>query len=426
MTSPALAVAKPKVGRFRWIICALLFFATLINYMDRHIIGILKPELKQTFQWSEQDYGTMVASFQAAYAAGLALSGPFIEWVGMKSAYAIAIILWSLATIFHAPARSVFGFIAARTALGLGESANWPAAIRTVTEWFPQRERSVATGLFNTGSNVGPILGPLVLPWLAWQFSWQTAFIVLGVFGFVWLLFWLWLYDVPEKSRRLKPAELAFIQGDASEPKTEKIAWNHLFRHRETWAYVVAGVFTAPVWWFYLFWLPDFFHKQFRLNLREFGLPLVAVYTVTAFGSIAGGELSAWFLGRGWSLNWSRKVAALVCAASAVPVIFATRTHHVWLAASFFALAGAANQGWSATMFTVVSDIFPRRAVASVVGIGGMFSSIVSVGFSWAVGSILENTGVYDTILLVCGSAYLVTWVMFHLIIPEIRPIEIK
>jgi len=425
MTSPSLVPVKSKVGKFRWVICALLFFATLINYMDRHVIGILKPELKQIFHWSEQDYGNMVASFQAAYAAGQALFGPFIEWVGVKGAYAVAVVLWSLATIFHAPARSVFDFSAARFALGLGESGNWPSAIRTVAEWFPQRERSLVTGIFNTGSNIGPILGPVLFPWLYINFGWQAAFVIAGASGFIWLLFWLLLYDPPEKSRRLKPDELAYIQSDGKRSGTKKLSWGKLFQHRETWAYVAAGIVTAPVWWFYLFWLPDFFNKQFGLNFREFGLPLVAVYTVAAFGSIAGGGLSAWFLRRGWSLNRARKTAALICAFCALPVVFATHTRHVWLATSFFALAGAANQGWSATMFTVVSDIFPKRAVASVVGIGGMFSSIVSVGFSWLVGNILQNTGTYDKILLLCGGAYVATWVIFQLIVPQIKRIEI-
>lgn len=426
MTTPPTDSAKSKVGKFRWVICALLFFATLINYMDRHVFGILKPELNRTFHWSDQEYGNMVAAFQAAYAAGQALSGPFLEWVGVKTGYAVAVVFWSLATIFHIPARSVFGFGTARFALGVGESANWPAAIRTVTEWFPQRERSLATGIFNSGSNIGPILGPILFLWLFMKYGWQGAFFVTGASGFIWLLFWLIFYDAPEKSARLKPEELAYIQGDGKMVATEKLSWGKLFRHRETWAYVTAGVVTAPVWWFYLFWLPDFFNKQFGLNFREFGLPLVAVYTVAAIGSIAGGGLSAWLLRSGWSLNRARKTAALLCAICAVPVVFATHTRNVWLATSFFALAGAANQGWSATMFTVVSDIFPKRAVASVVGIGGMFSSIVSVGFSWLVGNILQNTGTYDKILLLCGGAYVTTWVIFHLIVPQIKPIEIQ
>ena len=326
----------------------------------------------------------------------------------------------------HALARSVLGFGAARFGLGLGESGNFPSAIKTVTEWFPPQERSLATGIFNTGSSMGVIVAPLLVPWLTLQFGWRTAFVVLGASGFVWLLFWFAFYDAPERSRRLKPDELAFIRTGGEESGPEKVPWRKVLRYRETWAYVVCGIVTAPVWWFYLFWLPDFFNKQFGLNLRDFGPPLVAVYMVTGLGSVVGGGLSGWLLQRGWSLNWARKTAALVCACGAVPVVFATHTQSVWLATSFFALAAAANQGWSATMFTVVSDIFPRRAVASVIGLGGMFSSFAAIGFSWLVGHILQSTGVYDQILLLCSGAYLVTWLAFHLLVPQIRSIEIS
>ena len=422
---PTLTVRKPPVGRLRWAVCALLFFATLINYTDRQMIGILKPHLAATFHWSEEDYGHIVMAFHAAYAAGQALTGPFIEWIGTKNAYAIAVGLWSLAAMIHALARSVFGFGAARFGLGLAESGNFPSAIQAVTEWFPQQERSLATGIFNTGSSVGVIVAPALVPWLTLQFGWRTAFVVLGASGFVWLLFWFAFYDAPETSRRLKSDELARIQSDGKESPPKKLPWRKVLGFRATWAYVVCGVLTAPVWWFYLFWLPDFFNKQFGLNLRDFGPPLVAVYLVTGLGSVAGGGLSGWLLRRGWSLNGARKAAALVCACCAVPVVLATHTQSVWLATSFFALATAANQGWSATMYTVVSDMFPKHAVASVVGVGGMFSSVSAMGFSWLVGHILQSTGAYDQILLLCGGAYLVTWLIFHLLVPQIGPIEV-
>ena len=408
------------------MVCALLFFATLINYMDRQMIGILKPHLSTTLKWSEEDYGHIVIAFHAAYAVGQALSGPFIEWIGTKRAYAFSVVLWSLAAMAHALAKSVFGFGVARFGLGLGESGNFPSAITTVAEWFPQRERSLATGIFNTGSSVGVIVAPVLVPWLTLQFGWRTAFVVLGVGGFVWLLFWFAFYDAPERSRRLKSDELAHIRSGGEESALKNLPWRKVLQYRETWAFVACGIVTAPVWWFYLFWLPDFFNKQFGLNLRDFGPPLVAVYTVTGLGSVAGGGLSAWLLRRGWSLNWARKTAALVCACCAVPVVLATHTQSVWLAASFFALAAAANQGWSATMYTVVSDIFPREAVASVVGLGGMFSSVAAMGFSWLVGHILQSTGMYDKILLLCGSAYVVTWLIFHLMVPHIKPVKIR
>jgi ACS family hexuronate transporter-like MFS transporter len=411
------------IGRYRWTICALLFFACTINYMDRQILGLLKPSLSQTFNWSEQDYGNIVVAFQAAYATGQVLFGPFIEWIGMKSAYAFAMVFWSIAAMAHPLARSAFGFGAARFALGLGESGNFPAAIRTVAEWFPQRERSVATGLFNSGTNIGAIFAPLLVPWLTLQFGWKGAFIILGITGFLWLIFWFVFYDSPEKSRRLKADELAYIQGGRAEP-AEKVPWRKILVFKETWAYIATGIFVGPVWWFYLFWLPDFFSKQFHLDLKSFGLPLVAVYSVTCLGSIGGGGLSAWFLRRGWSLNSARKTAALICACCTVPVIFATRTQYVWLATSFFALAAAAHQGWSATMYTVVSDIFPKKAVASVVGLAGTFASVAAMGFSWLVGYILQGTGVYDKILLICGLAYLLALGIFHTIVPKIQPVE--
>ncbi|HUI08407.1 MAG TPA: MFS transporter [Verrucomicrobiae bacterium] len=425
MAAPSLARPHPRVGKFRWTVCALLFFATLINYMDRQIIGILKPHLSTLFHWSEEDYGHIVMAFHAAYAVGQVLTGPFIEWVGTKNAYALSVGFWSLAAMAHALARSVLGFGSVRFGLGLAESGNFPTAIQSVTEWFPQQERSLATGIFNTGSSVGVIVAPVLVPWLTLEFGWRTAFAVLGASGFVWLLFWFAFYDLPERSRRLKPNERAFVRGDGQAFLPERLPWKKVLGYRQTWAYVVCGLITAPVWWFYLFWLPDFFNKQFGLNLKDFGPPLVAVYLVTGLGSIAGGGLSGWLLQRGWSLNWARKTAALACACGAVPVALATHTRSVWLATSFFALATAANQGWSATMYTVVSDIFPKRAVASVVGLGGMFSSVSAMGFSWLVGHILQSTGAYDQILLLCGAAYLVTWLIFHLLVPQIGPIEI-
>lgn len=414
-----------KHGNYRWIICALLFSATLINYMDRQVLGLLKPELAKVFHWGEQDYGNIVVAFQAAYAVGQMMAGPFIEWIGMKSAYAYAVVFWSLAAMAHTLARSVFGFGLARFGLGIGEAANFPACVRAITEWFPQRERSVATGIFNSGSNVGAIIAPLLVPLLFLQFGWKMAFIALGLAGLVWLAFWLALYDSPGKSQRVGADERAYIQGEKSEV-VEQIPWRRLFVYREAWAYWATGVLVGPVWWFYLFWLPDIFSKQFGLNLKQFGLPLAAVYTMAALGSVAGGGLSAWFLRRGWSVNAARKIAALLCAASTVPVILIPRIQSVWLATAFFALANAAHQGWSATMYTVVSDLFPKRAVASVVGFGGTCAGFASMGFSWLVGHILQGNGVYDNILLICGSAYILALLIFHVTVPQIKPVRIE
>ena len=412
-------------GSFRWVICALLFFACVVNYMDRQILGLLKPTLSKALNWSETDYGRIAIAFQASYAIGQVLAGPLIEWIGTKSAYAFSMVLWSLAAMAHALARSVFGFGTARFALGLGESGNFPTAIKTVAEWFPPKERSVTTGIFNAGSNIGAIFAPLLVPWLYLTFGWQMSFVALGLSGFVWLIFWWIFYDAPEKSRRVGAAELAHIRSGAAETAEQSISWVKLLGYREAWAYYGTCVLVGPVWWFYGFWLPDFFSKQFHLDLKQFGLPLVVVYSVTCLGSIAGGGLSAWFLRQGWSVNKARKTASLLCAVATLPVIFATRVESVWLATSFFALAAAAHQGWSATMYTVISDIFPKRAVASVVGFGGMLASFMSMAFFWLVSNILQGEGTYRSIMLICGSAYVAAWLIFHLAVPQLEPVKI-
>ncbi len=394
--------------------------------MDRQVLGLLKPDLSKAFGWTEMDYGRMAIAFQFTYAVGQMLTGPFIELIGTKFSYALSVLVWSFAAMSHSLARSVFGFCSARFALGLGESVNFPTAIRTVTEWFPPKERSVATGIFNTGSNIGAVVAPVLVPFIVLGLGWKAAFIMLGMAGLVWIGFWLTLYDPPEKSKRVGQGELAHIRSGVAVTAEQKVSWTKLLGYREAWAYYGTCVLVGPVWWFYGFWLPDFFNKQFHLDLRGFGLPLAAVYTVTIIGSIGGGGLSAWFLRRGWSLNAARKTASLMCACCTLPVIFATHTRYVWLATSFFAMAAAAHQGWSATMYTVVSDIFPKRAVASVVGFGGMLASFMSMGFFQLVSSILQGEGTYRTIMLICGSAYVVAWLIFHLGVPQIKPVEVK
>jgi ACS family hexuronate transporter-like MFS transporter len=415
-----------SVGRFRWVICALLFFACTVNYMDRQILGLLKPQLSELFKWTETDYGRMAIAFQAAYAIGQTLFGPLINRIGAKSAYACSVVFWSLAAMSHSLCRTVTGFSLARFALGLGESGNYPTAIRTVTEWFPPRERSVATGIFNTGANIGAIFAPLLVPLIVLNFNWQAAFILLGMTDLVWLGFWLGLYNAPEKSRQVSPAELAHIKSGVTATAEQKIPWMKLLGYREAWAYYGTCVLVGPVWWFYGFWLPDFFSKQFHLSLKQFGLPLVVVYSVTALGSIGGGGLSAWFLKRGWSVNRARKTASLLCACCTLPVIFAPRVDSVWLATAFFALAAAAHQGWSATMYTVISDIFPKPAVASVVGFGGTLASLMSMAFFWLVSTILQGEGTYRNIMLICGSAYIVAWLIFHVGVPRIKPVRVE
>jgi ACS family hexuronate transporter-like MFS transporter len=436
----AVTVPPRKTGKFRWVICALLFSATLINYMDREILGILKPELDKQFGWAPSDYAVIVNAFQASYAFGQVIFGPILAWLGTKSAFTISIILWSLAAMGTGLPNSVRGFAGAQFVLGLGEGGNFPACIRSVTEWFPQRERSVATGWFNTGSSFGKIVAPLLVPFLFVTIGWRLSFVLLGTAGFVWLLFWLIYYQTPEKSRHVGPAELAHIQtknptGEAAE---DKIPWLRMLTFRHTWAFVFTGILVGPVWWFYGFWLPDLFNKMFHLNIKQFGLPLATVAIGAVLGSIGGGALSPLFMRRGWSVNAARKTTALICAFSVLPVVLVPSIARagvgagqpalwaVWTSTLIFALATAAHQGWSATMYTVVSDIFPKNAVGSVVGLGGSIASVASIAFAWYVGKKLTDTGLYDTILYICGGAYVLALGIFHVIVREIKPVKLK
>ncbi len=416
---------KPA-SKYRWVVCVLLFSVCTVNYMDRQVLGLLKPDLSKTFGWTETQYALMAIFFQFAYAIGQLGFGSFMNWMGVKGAYGLSVLFWSLSAMSHALCRTVGGFCGARLALGLGESGNFPAAIRVVTEWFPPKERSVATGIFNTGSNMGAIFAPLLVPLIVGAFGgWQAAFVTLGCVDLVWLGVWLKFYDAPDQSPRVNAAELAHIREGLAPSAEEKLPWLKLMRHREAWAYFSTCIL-GPVWWFYGFWLPDFFNKQFHLDLKHFGLPLAFVALSAALGSIGGGSLSAHFLKRGWPLNRARKTATFICALCTLPVMAAPHVSSPWLAALFFGLASAAHQGWSATMYTVVSDIFPKRAVASIVGFGGMLASFLSMGFFYLVGHVLQGEGTYQTILMFCGGAYLVAWTLFHLGVPRIKPLEIK
>jgi len=415
-----------KTPGFRWTVCGLIFAATTINYMDRQVLGLLAPTLEKSLGWSEMEYARIVMAFQAAYAIGLLGFGRLIDWIGTRHGYAISIFAWSVAAMAHALARGVLGFGVARFALGLGEAGNFPAAVKAVTEWFPRRERALATGLFNSGSNVGAILAPLVVPWLTLHYGWQMAFIILGATGFVWLIFWYWLYALPTESVHVSPEELQHIQSDPPEPVQQKISWSELLRFRQTWAFVVGMSLSAPIWWFYLYWLPKFLHKQYGLDLATLGPPLVVIYTMTTVGSIAGGWLSGSLIKRGWSVNASRKTALLICALAVVPVVFAAQASNLWVATFLIGLAASAHQGWAANLFTLVSDLFPKQAVASVVGLGGMFGSLSALAFSQSAGFILQTTGSYWTLFVIAGSAYLVAFVIMHLLIPNMKPAEIS
>jgi len=419
--SSAPAGESPRIGHYRWVICALLFFATTINYIDRQVLGILAPDLQREIGWSEQEYGAIITAFQAAYALGLLVMGRVMDWLGPRRGFSLAVIFWSLAAMAHALARSVFGFATARFALGLGEAGNFPACIKTVAEWFPRKERALATGIFNAGSNIGAVVAPLMVPFIALHWGWRWAFIVTGVIGFGWLIFWLLVYRMPQNHPRVGAAELAHIESDPPE-SAAKIPWLHLLPHRQTLAFALAKFMTDPIWWFYLYWVPKFLNKTYGLTLDKIGPPLVVIYLAADVGSIGGGWLSSLLIRRGWSVNAARKTAMLVCALAVVPIIFAAQAKNLWLAVGLLSLATAAHQGWSANLFTTASDMFPRRAVGSVVGLGGMAGSIGGMLIATAAGFILERTGSYWVLFIIAGSAYLIALGVFHLLAPRLEP----
>lgn len=412
-----------KVGNFRWVICALIFFATTINYIDRQVIGILAPTLKSELGWNEIDYSNIVFSFQLAYAIGLVTIGRLIDRLGTRKGFSAAVFFWSIAAMAHALFRSVWGFSAARFALGLGEAGNFPSAIKTVAEWFPKKERALATGIFNAGTNVGATIAPVMVPWLTLNFGWQWAFIATGAIGFIWLLFWLPLYRKPEEHPRLSKAELAYIQSDPPDPEV-KIPWLSLLKYRQTWAFALGKFLTDPVWWFYLFWIPDFLKKTHGIDLKQIWLPLVIIYVVADFGSIGGGWLSSAMIKRGWSINKARKFAMLLCALGVVPVVFVMQVKSLWSAVALIALATAAHQGWSANIFTMASDTFPRKAIGSIVGIGGMAGAVGGMLVAKAAGYILEWTGSYWILFTTAGSLYLIALVVVHAINPRLESAE--
>lgn len=438
-----------RIGRQRWVICALLFFAATVNYIDRQVIGILKPTLATEFGWTESDYSWIVFAFQAAYALGLLFVGNMMDKIGTKKGFSLSIIVWSIGALLHAWAvpigvatigilvgigfdsatlglsASVIGFMIARFILGVGEAGNFPASIKTVAEWFPKKERALATGIFNSGTNIGALVTPLVVPWIALTWGWYEAFIITGVIGFIWLVFWLLYYHKPEEHPTLSKPELAYIQSDPPEP-TVKIPWKNLFPHRQTWAFAIGKFLTDPIWWVYLFWLPDFLNKQHGLDLKNFGIPLAVIYIIADVGSIGGGWISGALIKKGWTINAARKTAMLICALAVVPIIFASITSNLWIAVLLIGIAAAAHQGWSANIFTLTSDMFPKQAVGSVVGIGGMAGAIGGMFIAKLVGYILDTTGSYVPIFAIAASAYLVALLVIHLLAPKLEPAKIS
>ena len=409
---------------WRWTVCALLFFATTINYVHRQVFSILAPDLQRAIGWNEVEYSRIVIAFQGAYAIGLAFAGRFLDRFGTRLGYAVVLIFWSIAAMAHAAAGSVLGFASARFALGLGEAGNFPAAVKTVAEWFPRKERALATGIFNAGSNVGAILAPLAVSWTALHWGWRWAFVVTGAVGFLWLIFWLLLYHPPEEHPRLTAGEFAHIRSDPPDAQAV-VPWVELVFLRQSWAFALGKFITDPVWWFYLFWLPKFLNAHYGLTLDRIGPPLVVVYVLADVGSIAGGWLSSWLLERGWSVNAARKTAMLACALSATPVIFASRASNMWVAVAFFGLATAAHQGWSVNLFTLTSDMFPKHAVASVVGFGGTFGGVGGMLVSALAGYLLQWKGSYIPLFMMAGSTYLSALLVIHLLAPKLAPAKL-
>ena len=415
---------KTKIGSFRWTICALLFLATTINYVDRQVIGILAPVLQKDIGFDQLQYGYIITAFEGAYALGLLVVGRIIDKIGTRKGYGASLFVWTLAAMGHALAQTAFGFGVARFFLGLGESGNFPAAIKATAEWFPKKERALATGYFNSGANVGAIIAPLIVPWLTIQFGWPAAFIFTGSLGFIVLVLWLWMYKLPEYHEKVTQSELAYIKSDPVEKKV-KVPWLQLLKYRQTWAFVVGKFLTDPIWWFYLYWLPKFFNEHYGLDLAHLGLPLVVVYTMTTVGSIGGGYVSSAFIKKNMTINKSRKYAMLICAICVIPIIFASVVTHLWSAVALIGLAAAAHQGWSANIFTTVSDMFPTQAVGSVVGLGGMAGAIGGMLIATAAGLILQLTGHYLFLFIFCGFAYLVALFIFHVLVPKMEPVDL-
>jgi ACS family hexuronate transporter-like MFS transporter len=422
-SDPAIA---SLVGSYRWRICGLLFFATTINYIDRQIIGLLKPILAEDFHWSEIEYGHIVFSFQLAYAIGLISVGAVIDRIGVKLGFAVAVIIWSLAAMAHGFARTVIGFCIARFGLGLAEAANFPASIKAVCEWFPQKERALATGIFNSGTNIGALLTPLFVPWLMSRWDWPAAFYLTGALGVFWLLAWRSSYSDPRRHPRVTAGELSLITSDPPDPE-ESYPWRLLLRRRQTWAFFLGKLLTDPYWWFYLFWIPAFLNDQFHLKVdaKEMGLPVLIIYMMASFGSIAGGWISSRLVQQGRTVNAARKTAMLICALMVVPIMFASRVTGVWTAVFLIGLAAAAHQGFSANLYTLVSDTVPRKAVSSVVGIGGMAGAAGGMFIAEIVGHVLQATGKnYLVPFLMAGFAYLIALLVIHLILPNLEKME--
>jgi len=428
-----------KPGNYRWTICALLFMATTINYLDRAVISLLRPYISKDLHWNDADYANIEIAFKVAYSVGLLYAGRLIDRLGTKMGYFFATFLWSASAVLHAAVNSTMGFGVVRSALGLSEAGNFPAAIKTVAEWFPKKERALATGIFNSGANIGAVLAPTII-FVNQALGWRWAFVITGSIGFLWLILWFIFYEIPSRQKRVKQPELDYIHSDADEKDRtdkleEKISWGKLLSYKQTWAFSVGKFLTDPIWWFYLFWLPDFLQSQYGLKDTALVMPVSSVYIISTFGSIYGGYLPKQLIDRGWAVFRARKTSMLIYAFAVVPIIFAQilGSINLWLAVIIIGIAASAHQAWSANIFTTVSDMFPKKTVGSVTGIGGMFGSVGGVFLSLFVQknmfvhyrAIHHIEIAYYIMFFVCGSAYLLAWCIMHFLVPKMKPVDL-
>ena len=440
LTVPTGTSDKTRIGNYRWTICSLVFYATTINYLDRQVISLLKPTLEREFHWAESDYSNIVVAFQFAYAIGMVGAGRIIDRIGTRLGYALTLTFWSIASVLHAFATGAISFAAYRAFLGVTEAGNFPAAFKTVAEWFPRKERAYAAGIFNSGTNVGAILAPIVVPYIAIHYSWKVSFIAIGAIGFIWLIFWFLLYEVPAKQKRLSQAEFDYIHSDVDEPvsveERPKISWRTLLRHKQTWAFISGKFLTDGIWWFLLFWLPAFLNAQYHLKGMQVSLPIAFVYTLAGIASIFGGWLPMWLIKKkGWHIVGARKRSMLIYAFFPLLIMVsqAAGNYHMWYAIIIIGIAASAHQAWSANLFTTVSDMFPKHSVASVIGIGGMAGGLGGMTMSATAGRLFDhykNLGHIETgyyiMFLYCGLGYLAAWIiMFKILAPEMKPVVV-
>jgi ACS family hexuronate transporter-like MFS transporter len=417
--------AAARAGSYRWVIVGLLFAATVINYIDRQMLGVLKPTLVADLHWNEREFADVVFWFQAAYAIGYIGFGRIVDLIGARLGYAAAFIIWTIAHIAHGGVHSIAQFAAVRFGLGIGESGNFPAGIKAVTEWFPARERAFAIGVFNAGANIGAIVTPLLVPWLTIAYGWRAAFVITGLATSVWVIAWLAFYRRPAEHKRVSAAELAWIQQDPVDPVTP-LPWRAIAMKRETWAYALGKFCIDPIWWFFLFWLPGYLAERYDLNILEFGPPLVAVYLLSDIGSVVGGWTSGRMIRAGFSVNRARKLTMLGCAIAVTPVFFAQSLDNLWLAVLVIGIATAAHQAFSANLYTLPSDLFARSAVGSVIGIGGTAGAVGGMLFTLYIGEILERIGSYKPIFVVAAGAYFVALLLIHLLSPRLARVEVE